>query len=86
MINDLPVFCTNRACSWQGPLDQSRDHLEECKFSSENLPPWMNKYLESCELELQRNEEEIENNLEEDRDVLREELDDPLTVRLFKKS
>ena len=49
------------------------------------MPAWFKTYLKACESEFEKEEIEEEKNDEEVRDRLKEEHDEPLTVRLFKK-
>lgn len=61
LINELEIFCTNKGCTWKGPLEEITSHMPQCAFQEGKLPLWYVNYMKSKESEImqQENEEEL---------------------------
>ena len=86
MINELEIFCTNRSCDWKGKLEEITAHLPCCMYKSDKLPEWYSAYLASREEELQKEEDAQAFLPDEARDMIKNQMTQPLTMRLFKPS
>jgi hypothetical protein len=51
LINELEIFCTNKGCTWKGPLEEISIHMPVCAFQEGKLPAWYVAYMKSKESE-----------------------------------
>ena len=60
-------MCSNLLCQWKGPLESIIGHFAKCQYNTADKPKWYRDYVESQEVEFQKNQ--LRNALEEDDEI-----------------